>query len=728
MEARFKLWFNVLIKWLVQFKLELLITTVLCFLTLFSRLSTTLLYPIEVGLDGAYYTINVFTLLNGGFLYYDAPIVSFAIAAAFSLITHDIIIGVKIASALFEAILVVGVFFAAWSFTRGDWRAGFIAGVLCWIDVSQFQLVTSLVKNQAALAFLPFALVFFYRFKEKGRHLYDFVGFLIFGCLTTLSHLMTAAILFATLIVFTGSEFIKQLWAREWRVALQDIAFPLLMGGLVFVGVYVASDLLIPAADTWYTSSSLIKASGYTTSLLWGENIVSLVNFLFMGVNPLLGPISWDLWLHLGIAILIVTSILILLVRNQAGDRAALALLFSTTLLGLGLASWAFRFNGMLFVPLHLILAMGLVVIVDKLVEFIRIRSVKLQTVRYGKQILALVFIFIVLGGILWIAIPRYILTATHIRPRASPQDLASIEAMQGMFPNDVKLYAAHGLEYFITSRTWYEAEPESGTANFPVYAAQRMYYNLNNNSRFSYYIVEPGSQFLGSLQPIQNDLLRVLSFGYFDLFKDTMEIIIQTTSPISDIRCILTSMSDPSASMDLWLTESPGNIWQGNLSLIFLPDGMHRCRIVPFINPSPAPPDFANIIGDQDLLLLYHFEDIPTPHVQVPELLVLEGKPGWYQIYGVNTTMAEAIDLPNLDVMMPDFPGPPRPPDPYMLILTPLYYLPFYGELSNFVIILILSPLLGLYWLFGGLLLGRLVRGIYLRYGNSIRKLMRQD
>lgn len=719
---------NQLHEWLSRYRIEVILCLVLCFLTFASRLIPMMAYPIEVGLDGPYYTINVFTLINGGFFYYDTPVFSFVIAGIFSVLVHDIILGVKIASAFFEAVLVVGIFFAAWSFTDGDWRTGLIAAVLCSVDVSQFQLVTSLVKNQAALAFLPFALIFFYRFLYQGKRWFDFVGFILFGCLTTLSHLMTAAILFTTLIIFTAYEFINQLWKRKWRIALPKVAFPLAVGGLIFLGVYVGLDLLIPAADTWYTSSSLIKASGYTTSSGFWGNVVSLANFFLMGFNPTLSPLTWDLWLHFGIALLIGIGTVILFVRNKPSDRAPLSLLFSTILLGLGLSGWAFRFNMMLFVPLYLILSMGLVVIVDRLADIISNRSTKLQVTRHGKSILALIFIFIVLGGVLWIAIPRYAITASRIRPRATPQDLSSTEAMQGMFPDDVKFYALHGIEYLITSRTWYEAAPENGRENYPVVATQTMYYHLNNESRPSYFVIRPGSRFLGSLQPIANDVIQVHSFGYFDLFKEILEIGLHTSPSIHAVQCTLTSLVDPTATIQVMLTESPGNYWTANMSLNTLPDGMCRLRIIPFTDPYPSPPDYANIIGDREPLLIYHFETLSQPHIRLSELLILEATLGWFQIYGVNPTTAAAIDLLNLDVELPDFPGPPRPPEPYMLVLAPLYYLPFFGELSNFVIILVLCPLLGVYWLLGGLLIIWLLRRLYPHLSEALKHITYRD
>jgi hypothetical protein len=132
---------------------------------------------------------------------------------------------------------------------------------------------------------------------------------------------MTAALLFVTLIVFTGYEFLKQLWVCEYRVAVFKTGLPLVLGGLIFLGIYVGLDFLIPAADTWYTSSSLLKASGYTTSLFSGDNVYNLIEFLIMGFNPFSSPVTWDLWLHFGIAILIVLGIIILFIRNTPGDQ-----------------------------------------------------------------------------------------------------------------------------------------------------------------------------------------------------------------------------------------------------------------------------------------------------------------------------------------------------------------------------------------------------------------------
>ena len=182
-----------------------------------SRLIITLAYPIELGIDGAYYTINVLSLLSGGFLYYDAPVFAFAVAAFFSILCGgNIIVGVKLTSAFFAALLSVGMFFAAYTLSQGDWRVGAIAGILTAFEVSLLQFSASLIKNEAALAFLPFAIAFLYRYLAYSHKPRDLAGFVFTGILTVLSHLMTVAWLFAAIIAFMGYEALK--YFREHKM------------------------------------------------------------------------------------------------------------------------------------------------------------------------------------------------------------------------------------------------------------------------------------------------------------------------------------------------------------------------------------------------------------------------------------------------------------------------------------------------------------------------------
>ncbi|MFX1475116.1 MAG: DUF6541 family protein [Promethearchaeota archaeon] len=688
-------------RWLKQHRLDIVICLVLFSVTVAVRMMAMLRFPLEVGLDGAYYTINVYTLINGGYLYYDAPIVSFATAAGFAVLFRDIVFGVKLTSAFYAGLLNVGVYFAARSFTKSDWRAGLVAGALCLVDVSQFQAVTSLVKNEAALAFVPFALAFFYRYISGERRWSDLVGFFIAGTLCTLSHLMTAVLLIAALLVFAGYEFLKWLWQREWRKALLEVALPLIVGGVLFLGIYVAADLLIPAADTWYTSSSLEKASGYSSTFDW-SGMVSLLHFFISRLPP--NPMDWDLWLQLGVLLLICLGTLVCIVRNTPGDRAALSLQFSCIIVGLAVGTWSWRFRDMYFVPAYIVLSLGLVWLADGLTERVaRTRSQVLQR-RHAKQAVALGIIVVVLAGMLWVAAPRFSMTAAmRVRPSASPQDLASIAAMQGTLPANVKLYAPHGLEYMITSRTWYEAASEGGSSSWPSQCAYTMYNEETQTSRPTYYVITPGPNMgTWSFTAPENDLVRLETVGSSDFFDDFLNITVFAKQPLVGVDYRFHNYSIPHFMAPQSLTSIGGNYYSQLVPTAGLAEGGYQLQIIPLVTAPPPPPPREDILE----ITVYRFTAIGSSHVPASCFVQLISSPGAYNIYGVNSTTAAAVDLLNRDLSRPSLPALTRPSELYMVVLTPLFYLPLLSDLSNFILLLVLCPLIGIYWLGAGTLL----------------------
>ncbi len=719
MSNHFRVFSEKSLQWLRQYWYELGIIIALFSITVISRLTATLRFPIEVGIDGAYYTINVVTLLNGGYLYYDAPIFSFAIASLFAMIFHDVIIGVKFASAVFAGILTIGSYFAARSFVKGDWRTGSIAGILVFIDVSQFQLVTSLLKNEAALAFVPFTLAFLYRFINGSQRWWDFVGFTICGLITTLSHLMTAALLFAALIVFAGYEFLIRLWNKKWRNALFQILIPLGIGGVIFLGGYLVFDLLIPAADTWYTSSSLLKASSYTTSFDWGRGVLELLEF-FLGPQGVLSqnPLEWNLWVHLPVALLIGLGVFTCLVRNESGHRAALSLLFCTILLGMALASWSSRFVAMYFVGGFIVLSIGITAFVD----YITLLAIRfwsgLQHFRLGQKGLALILIAIITGGVVWLATPRFLWTTTHIHPRAQPQDLLAIDGMQGQFPSNVMFYASHGIEYFITSRTWYEAAPESGYAVYPLLGAKAMYTHYVEESRPSFLVVDPSSSFYDNLNIIENALVQVISFSRSEIFDETLNVTIREKVPLNAVRFRLIALENSAIQVSQILTPITGNYWTAIINTNGLPEGQYSIQIIPFESPPPALPPIDVILGiGRASIILYHFNDIPGTQMSLTEVLTLDRSIGVYNFYTVNQTSAAALDLLNRSIEEPMMPILSPPPSFYMYILTPIFYLPILGEFTNFVILLLICPLLGVYWLLLGNLMIWCIKRLFIQF-----------
>jgi hypothetical protein len=519
---------------------------------------------------------------------------------------------------------------------------------------------------------------------------------------------MTAVLLIVGLLVFAGYEFLRWLWQREWRKAFLDVALPLIIGGALFLGVYVALDMLIPAADTWYTSSSLQKASTYSSTFDW-SGMISLLQFLVSRVPP--NPLELDLWLQLGVLVLICLGTLVCIVRNRPGDRAALAFLFSCIIIGLAVGTWSWRFRAMYFVPAYIVLSVGLVWLAEGITERVsRMRSQTFQRPQ-TRQVFALGIIVVVLAGMLCVAAPRFGMTvAMRIRPTATPEELLKIENLQGTLPDNVKLYAPHGLEYMITSRTWYEAAPESGTIRWPAYCAHRMYSEENETGRPTYYVAT-GWNF----DPPENEYVRLESVGESDLFDDQLNITVYAKQALFRIDYQLQNFSTSAFIPPQPLLDIGGGYYSVILSTTSLAEGGYTLRIFPLITAPPPPPPRENILE----ITVYRFASLGRSHVPASELvhpLVPATTYNQFIVWCVNSTTAAAIDLLTRDLSTSNFSSPTRPTDLYMVLVTPLFYLPLLSDLSNFILLLILCPLVAIYWLGASTLLVWVLKRLALR------------
>ncbi|MFW9985963.1 MAG: hypothetical protein ACFFDJ_05335, partial [Candidatus Odinarchaeota archaeon] len=446
---------------------------------LISRLIITLAYPIELGIDGAYYTINVLSLLSGGFLYYDAPVFAFAVAAFFSILCGgNIIVGVKLTSAFFAALLSVGMFFAAYTLSQGDWRVGAIAGILTALEVSMLQFSASLLKNEAALAFLPFAIAFLYRYLAYGNKPKDLAGFVFTGILTVLCHLMTVAWLFAVIIAFIGYEATKYFRHNRDAKELGKLIIPIGLAGLSFLGVYAFFDFFIPAANTWYTSSSLVKAAYYSTEI---ETINLILNIV--GVAQPLIPATPNIfeWFNMiytsAILVFAALGAIFLLKRNRLSDRMVVMLWAVNILMGFALGGWLIRFQLMGFVPMYLILAITLIPLTEILAKGVSSIFRFLRSNWKPKQSIQVGITLIVLIGLVGCTIPYfYWIASQEVRPCVTASEIESIEMLDGQLTQDALIYAPHGVNYFVTSRAGYESPPDYGDREWPIYCSQKMY------------------------------------------------------------------------------------------------------------------------------------------------------------------------------------------------------------------------------------------------------------
>ena len=677
--------------------LNLAIVLILFLVVFISRLVTTLMYPIEVGIDGAYYTINVLSLLNEGMLFYDAPILSFAVAAFFTvLLGGNVIVGVKIASALFAALLTVGLYYAGYTLTKGDWKAGLIAGILGFLDVSMLEFSTSLVKNEAALAFLPFAIAFLYRYMAMGNRRRDLLWFTIMGIFTVLSHLMTVAWLFATVIAILGYEGIKAVRAREGFTVLRRLIGPVGVAGLCFISVYVLLDFLIPAGNTWYTSSSLWKAANYSSGIGTLETMVNVFGLPLSTLTETPWLIELTAQLSLGlILVLAFLGALYLLGRNNIGDRMLIMLVITNFLIGFMLGGWSFRFSLMSFLGVYLVIGASLIPFIKKstlgiqgLANYFGRRQINIRALQLG--ILSIAIIAVVV-----LSVPNFYWTATQkVEPYVSQAELQHIDALEGQFPEDAMLYAPHGVNYFITSRTGYETLPDWGESHWPIYCAKMMFYDITVRGRPSYFIATTyPSAFSHNLIPC--DYASIKSVQSFDLIKNDLNLTVITDSTILHLYAYVRKTDDHSQEIYTIFHQSSSTTWNTTVSLNGLADGMYEVFISPrqFIS--------GHVLQNRPWcgFYFYHFSRMSRDQVHVSDLIDPVWESGDYHAFTVNQSIATELSLLNLRIRQNPTPDILTPFDPYLLAGMPFFFLPYEQfSLPTFVLILILCPLNAIY------------------------------
>ena len=666
-------------------------------LALITRFIATLAYPIEVGIDGAYYTINVTSLLTEGILYYDAPILSFAVAALFTLgLGGNVIVGVKLTSAFFASLLTVGMFYAGYTLSDGDPRVGLIVGLLTTFDVFLFHAATSLVKNEAALAFFPFAVAFLYRFISRGQKLGDFAGFLVMGIFTVLSHLMTVAWLFAAVIAFLGYESFKRLKEGQNFKQIGRLVTPIAFSGACFLGVYVLFDFLIPAGDTWYTSSSLLKAANYTTSF---DTMQAVMNFFGLAQSSSPATILVFDWLYtLYVTLIVVLTALgaiFLLKRNRIGDRLVILLLITNMLIGFIMGSWLIRFLMMNFLPLYLILGLSLIPIMDKIASGLNysFRRIGFRTRPNLRYILTILIIM----GLVTLAIPNfYYVASTKIHPHVTPEELQSIKSLEGRFPETSLLYAPQGINYFVTSRTGYEARPDWGYSSQPVYCARKMYYDLRINQRPSYFVLMTNnSPFFHNT--LANQYARIEGLTNFDLVKNELQLTIVTEQSSNNLFCSLRHIDHDKVDLSYTLAESRDKTWTASLSLEGLADGLY----IVYIAPNRISISNPNIQKCWLVFYIYCLSTLPEPHVPVDDLIYEAETAGTIHVMGVNLTTATRINLLQLNLYRTNQNNAQTYPELFMIGLTPFYFIPYKQfSASTFVLVLLLCPLNAIYLL----------------------------
>src|ERR1051325_1574698 len=119
--------------------------------------SLLLRYPVAVGADGYYYVLQINELLNHGHFYFptNTPLVFYALAA-FSILTRNTILAIKLGSLGFNLFASLSVFALVSSISRNRWL-GVLGAAIAAISGMHFYMLAEFIKNLAGLALLIWA-------------------------------------------------------------------------------------------------------------------------------------------------------------------------------------------------------------------------------------------------------------------------------------------------------------------------------------------------------------------------------------------------------------------------------------------------------------------------------------------------------------------------------------------------------------------------------------------
>jgi hypothetical protein len=315
------------------------------------------------------------------------------------------------------------------------------------------------------------------------------------------------------------------------------------------------------------------------------------------------------------------------------------------------------------------------------------------------------------------LAIPNFFYVATEeIHPWVSPQDLRSIETLQGKFPDDTLLYAPQGINYFVTSRTGYEAPPARDYNDWPVRCARKMYYDVQIKGRPSYYIITSNqSPFVQN--SLNNQYAKIEGLTNFHLIRDELKLTITTTNWTDHIYCSIRHVDHTKVDLSHPLMPSKRKVWNASLTLDGLDDGLYMVYITPETLSDPNP----NSQQCWFIFYVYHFSTLPEQQIPLDDLVYeVEGSHNIH-VMGVNTTTAQRINLLQLNLFTPPAENEQIQPEPILIAMTPFYFIPYKQFFfSNFILILLLCPLNTIYLL----ALIRFAGGIFKRLSIVLEKI----
>ena len=340
--------------------------------------------PLLFGIDGPYYYIQVANLLNTGYLKYPDPPLAFYALAGFSIITGDVVIGIKIGSVLLSLLGALALYFLIKEI--GDVISGVVSAIIYIFSSALIKMVFDLIKNAIGITPLMASLLFTYLALKKRKIHYSIIANALI-IITCLIHILDFGVLALFTILMTIVVFIEHRNDLKFILPQAIITILLIVIGLAVVPGIVGGDLS--------------KGISFINELLTNKGITNVLRGqqgIFITIYPLL----------VGIAGLILSM-------RFSGYRKYFIFIISLIIIGLSIpvipGDFLWRFNLVALILTSPILSL-----------FISVQ-------REFKTKIALVTL------ILGIVIPQFISQAVVLKPSISEAEYRELEALVQITP-----------------------------------------------------------------------------------------------------------------------------------------------------------------------------------------------------------------------------------------------------------------------------------------------------
>ncbi len=205
---------------------RLLPVILLCLGVFTARLAMFSRSPEPNGADGYFYAMEARSFMERGYLENFSLSPPYYFCGILAFLARDPVLGVRLCSALFSALLPLGMFLLAGNVPRSNKLLPVFVAALAACSPSLVYMSVNYIANLCGLCLGIFSLAQFGRAVEKPGVL-RFLGFAVLAILAALSHMSVAVYLAASLSVYALSRI-----GKPWIIALMALGF--LAGGIVF--------------------------------------------------------------------------------------------------------------------------------------------------------------------------------------------------------------------------------------------------------------------------------------------------------------------------------------------------------------------------------------------------------------------------------------------------------------------------------------------------------------